>query len=538
MRIVPAMLLVGLLGGILIMRSGESAHSTFTTVGNKIGSCGVGGGRVQEHALRRIGNPADSGSVEEYDRRPDNPYHLAKSAPLSTFSIDVDTASYSNVRRMLLEGQLPPYDAVRVEEFVNYFTYDYPQPDAEHPIAINAEAAMCPWNTQHQLVRIGIQGKRIDAAKMPPRNLVFLIDTSGSMASPNRLPLLKQSLALLTKQLNRRDRVTIVEYAGRAGLVLAPTPGDQHAKILAALDRLHADGSTNGGEGIQMAYRYAQKAFIKGGANRVIIGTDGDFNVGVTGSELIRLIESKRDTGIYLTVLGFGMGNLKDATMEKLAQHGNGFYAYIDTISEAHHVFVEKIATLIPIAKDVKVQVEFNPAHVQAYRLIGYENRLLNHRDFNDDKKDAGDMGAGHSVTALYEIVPAGVEIDLPRVDALKYQEKPLMAAEAKTNEMMSVKVRYIPPVETRSQLLTAVVIKDRRPFEAASQDFRFAASVASFAMLLRDSPHRGETHYAKIHGWAKTAIGADEHGHRREFLRLVQIAQRHPLPTARLAAD
>jgi Ca-activated chloride channel homolog len=465
--------------------------------------------------------------TEEYERRNDNPFFLAANEPLSTFSIDVDTASYSNVRRMLNEGKLPPRDAVRVEEFVNYFAYNYPAPDGEHPIAINAESATCPWNPRHQLVRVGIQGKYIDAKRMPARNLVFLVDTSGSMAAPNRLPLLKKALALLTKQLNQRDRVTIIEYAGRAGLVLPTTAGDQHATILAALDKLFAEGSTNGGDGIQMAYDMAQQAFIKGGANRVILGTDGDFNVGLTGAELIRFIEQKRDTGVFLTVLGFGMGNYKDATLENLAKHGNGTHAYIDSMAEAHRVFVEQIANLVPIANDVKVQIEFNPTQVQAYRLIGYEDRLLNHQDFSDDTKDAGDMGAGHSVTAFYEIVPHGVELKMPKAIALKYQKKAQPTHEAKSNEMMSVNVRYIPPQEKTSKLLTAIVAQDRRPFDEATRDFRFAASVASFAMLLRDSPYRGETTFAQVQGWAKTATGADEQGHRREFLRLVQAAER-----------
>jgi Ca-activated chloride channel family protein len=479
-------------------------------------------------------NP-EQASGEEYERRHDSPFHLAVNEPLSTFGIDVDTASYTNVRRMLFENKLPPKDAVRVEAFVNYFTYNYPVGE-EHPIAINAESAVCPWNPQHTLVRVGIQGMHIDPAKMPPRNLVFLIDTSGSMAAPNRLPLLKKSLALLTKQLKKQDRVTIVEYAGRAGLVLPTTPGDQHATILAALDRLYADGSTNGGEGIQMAYDLAEKAFIKGGANRVILGTDGDFNVGLTGADLIRFIEKKRDTGVFLTVLGFGMGNYKDATLEKLANHGNGTHAYIDTSAEAYRVFVEQIGTLVPIAKDVKVQIEFNPTHVQAYRLIGYENRLLKAEDFEDDTKDTGDMGAGHSVTAFYEIVPPGVELSMPKAINLKYQQKLAPTLEAKSKEMISVKVRYTPPTEKTSKLVTAVVAQDRRPFDNATRDFRFAASAASFAMMLRESPYRGQTTYADIHRWAAGAKGPDEQGHRREFLRLVDTAERLANPNAAAA--
>ncbi|MBI3822404.1 MAG: von Willebrand factor type A domain-containing protein [Planctomycetes bacterium] len=485
----------------------------------------VGAARHEAHDAKRPHDKAAPG--EEYERRRDNPFHLVANDPLSTFSIDVDTASYTNVRRMLNENTLPPADAVRVEEFVNYFTYNYPAPEGEHPITLSAESAACPWNPQHQLVRIGIQGVHIDPARMPPRNLVFLVDTSGSMAAPNRLPLLKKALALLTKQLNKRDRVTIVEYAGRAGLVLPTTAGDQHATILAALDKLFAEGSTNGGDGIQMAYDLAQKSFIKGGANRVILGTDGDFNVGLTGAELIRFIEQKRDTGVFLTVLGFGMGNYKDATLEKLAQHGNGTHAYIDSMAEAQRVFVEQIANLVPIANDVKVQVEFNPAHVQAYRLIGYENRLLNHQDFNDDTKDAGDMGAGHTVTALYEIVPHGVQIQVPGTSSLKYQEKSKLTLDANSNELITVNVRYLPPTQKQSKLVTAAIDRQSRPFAEASRDFRFAAAVASFAMLLRESPHKGETSFAQVHQWAKTATGPDELGHRREFLRLVQTAER-----------
>jgi Ca-activated chloride channel family protein len=529
MRIIVVLFFVALLAGSAIMFCGQNANTTFTTVGQKIGSAhmggsGVGGAPGRDHWQAA---PSDRSNVEEYARRSDNSFHLAKSDPLSTFSIDVDTASYTNVRRILMQGRLPPQDAVRIEEFVNYFSYDYAAPQGEQPISVSTEVARCPWQPQHHLVRIGIQGKTIATQEMPPRNLVFLVDTSGSMAGWNRLPLLKKSLALLTKQLTRRDRVTIVEYAGRAGLVLPTTPGDQHVRILAALDKLHAAGSTNGGEGIQMAYRLAEQSFIKGGANRVILGTDGDFNVGVTGSELIRLVESKRDTGISLTVLGFGMGNLKDATMEQLAQHGNGFYAYIDTLAEAQRVFLEKIGTLIPIANDVKVQVEFNPAQVQAYRLIGYENRLLDHHDFNNDAKDAGDMGAGHTVTALYEIVPPGVPLKAPITDALKYQENSRPTPQSDNKELMTVKVRYLRPGEKQSRLLTATVTLEDRPFEAASKDFRFAAAVASFALLLRQSPHRGATSFAQVEQWTKAVVNGDDHPQRREFLHLVQTAQR-----------
>jgi Ca-activated chloride channel homolog len=506
------------IAGIALLPAACTKPKAFNPVGNKM---------ALDAAAPPMGRNEAREAGEEYEKRSDNPFHLADKEPLSTFSIDVDTASYTNVRRMLMEGMLPPRDAVRVEEFVNYFTYSYAAPEGEPPIAISAESAICPWNDKHQLVRVGIQGKYLDASQMPPRNLVFLVDTSGSMNAPNRLPLLRRALAVLSKQMKKQDRISIVAYAGSAGLVLPPTPGDQRETILGALDRMHAGGSTNGGDGLRLAYHVAEQTFIKGGANRVIIGTDGDFNVGVTGADLIRLIETRRDTGIFLTVLGFGMGNLKDATMEKLAQHGNGTYHYIDTFAEGHRVFVEQLASLVPIAKDVKVQIEFNPAHVQAYRLIGYENRLLNHQDFNDDGKDAGDMGAGHTVTALYEIVPHGVEVKLPKTDPLKYQKKLEPTLDAKSSEIMSVKVRYIPPADKTSKLLMTAVNAGRRPFEGASSDFRFAASVASFAMLLRDSPYRGEATYAQVHQWATAAKGPDEQAHRREFLRLVQTAER-----------
>lgn len=464
---------------------------------------------------------------ETYEHRTDNPFRSALSEPLSTFSIDVDTASYSNVRRFLGEGQLPPPDAVRIEEMLNYFTYQNAQPAGEHPVAISTEVAICPWNMQHQLVKISLQGKALDPQDTPPRNLVFLVDTSGSMNAPNRLPLLQQSLRLLAKQLTRRDRVAIVAYAGSAGLVLPPTRGDQYAAIDAALEQLHAGGSTNGGHGIALAYNVAQQAFIQGGANRVILGTDGDFNVGVTGADLVRLIEQKRATGIYLTILGFGMGNLKDATMESLAHKGNGQYAYIDSLDEARKQFVENVGGLVTIARDVKVQVEFNPAWVQAYRLVGYENRLLQNQDFNDDKKDAGDLGAGHAVTALYEIVPPGVPIDLPKIDALKYQKQTGLAAAADTLDLLTVKLRYLPPEEKQSRLLTQSLKNGKRTPAEASADFRFAASIAMFGMLLRNSPHKGEADYQSALELARSGARFDPNGHRAEFLRLVETASR-----------
>jgi Ca-activated chloride channel homolog len=465
-------------------------------------------------------------SVEEYNRREDHPFLLAQREPLSTFSINVDSASYSNVRRMLLEGRLPPKDAVRIEEFVNYFSYQLPQPEGNDPIAISAEVAACPWQPEHRLVRVGLQGKRLNEEELPPRNFVFLVDTSGSMNAPNRLPLLQQSLLLLARKLRAQDRVAIVAYAGSAGLVLPPTRGDDYDAIYTAIQRLQAGGSTNGGAGIQLAYQTAREAFIDGGLNRVILGTDGDFNVGVTGAELVRLVENQRDSGIYLTLLGFGMGNLKDGTMEQLSRHGNGQYAYIDTLAEARRLFVEQIAGLTTIAKDVKVQIEFNPRQVQGYRLLGYESRMLQHHDFNDDKKDAGEMGAGHSVIALYEVVPPGVKLDVPATDPLKYQQ-PSQPNTPSADELMTVKVRYIPPDQQTSRLLSHAVNANKRPFAEASSDFRFAAAVASVALLLRDAPHKGGTTYADVFAWAKDAVMPDAQGYREEFLRLVRAAER-----------
>jgi Ca-activated chloride channel family protein len=464
---------------------------------------------------------------EAYNHIVDNPFRAVAAAPLSTFSIDVDTASYTNVRRFLNNKQLPPPDAVRIEEFVNYFKYDYPQPSGEHPFAVHTEVSQCPWAPKHQLVRIALQGKRLGAEQTPPRNLVFLVDTSGSMHETNRLPLLKKGLRMLVDQLNRRDRVSIIVYAGEAGVDLPPTPGDQKEVILAAIDKLEAAGSTNGGAGINKAYEVAQQAFIKDGVNRVILGTDGDWNVGVTSeAALIRLIEEKRKTGVYLSVLGFGMGNYKDATVKKLAMHGNGQAAYIDSLAEAKKVFVDDIGTLVPIAKDVKVQVEFNPARVAAYRLIGYESRLLRDEDFNDDAKDAGDMGAGHCVTALYQVVPVGETVDVPGVDPLRYQAKPRPTDNADSDELLTVKIRYIPPAGSKSVLVSAPVLRSERTFAEATADHRFAASVAAFGMLLRDSKYRGGATYAQVRRDAEAAVGPDLRGYRAEFVRLVGVAE------------
>jgi Ca-activated chloride channel family protein len=468
-------------------------------------------------------------NTEAYTHIVDNDFLSADRCPLSTFSIDVDTASYSNVRRFLLtEGRMPPPDAVRIEELINYFPYAYPEPKGEHPVSLTLDLAECPWSPKHFLVRIGLMAQRIDPSQMPPRSFVFLVDTSGSMEAANRLPLLQQSLRLLVDQLNERDRVAIVAYAGSAGLVLPSTAGDQKETIHRAIDRLRAGGSTNGGEGIGLAYRIAADSFIPGGLNRVILGTDGDFNVGVTSEgDLVRLIEEKRRSGVYLTVLGFGMGNLKDATIEKLAHHGNGHYAYIDSEREARKVFVEQGAALVTVAKDVKLQVEFNPRRVGAYRLIGYENRLLQAHEFNDDKKDAGDMGAGHTVTALYELIPPGQPLPGAKVDPLKYQQPAKPTRTADSDEWLTVKLRYKDPDAETSKLLSQPLTGAPVKLERMPADFRFASAVASFGMLLRHSPYRGNATYGRIRSLAADGVGIDRRGHRLDFLEVVETAGR-----------
>ena len=426
-------------------------------------------------------------NTEEYDRILDNPFVAVRTDPLATFSIDVDTAAYANIRRFLNQFTLPPRDAVRIEEMVNYFTYDYAGPTDEHPVRIHAEVAPAPWSPEHRFVRLGIQGRRVPLEKRPPSNLVFLIDVSGSMEDANKLPLLKDGMKLLVEQLDENDRVAIVVYAGASGLILPSTPGDRKQKLLQALDRLAAGGSTNGGAGIELAYDTAAAHFTKGGTNRVILATDGDFNVGVTDEgALTRLIKEKAKTGVYLTILGFGTGNYNDAGLEALAHHGNGNYAYIDTIREARKVLVEQMrGTLITIARDVKVHVEFNPVEVNAYRLIGYENRVLEHQDFNDDSKDAGEMGSGHTVTVLFEMVPAGVDISLPGVDPLKYQTPTNLSDGASRGEMLTVKVRYKEPDGEVSRRMEVTVADQDVRLTEASTDYRFAAAVAGF----RDDP-------------------------------------------------
>jgi Ca-activated chloride channel family protein len=478
---------------------------------------------VKKEVLRREAEM----NAESYDRIRDNGFLAAALNPLSTFSIDVDTASYANVRRFLNAGQLPPADAVRIEELVNYFRFDYPQPEGDAPFSVTTSVAACPWKPEHRLVHVGLQARSIEDHALPPRNLVFLLDVSGSMQHPAKLPLVKSSMGLLVDQLRETDRVAIVVYAGAAGLVLPSTPGDRRGEIRAAIASLEAGGSTAGGAGIELAYRVAAESSIEGGVNRVILATDGDFNVGVSSpGALVRLIEEKRETGVFLSVLGFGMGNLKDSTMETLADSGNGNYAYVDSLAEARKVLVtEGGGTLVTVAKDVKVQVEFNQAAVAAYRLIGYENRVLAAEDFNDDAKDAGDIGAGHSVTALYEVVPAGVAFEGRAVDPLKYQAPGARTVAADGGELATVKLRYKAPDEDAS---TALAFAVRDDGAEATNDLRFAAAVAEFGMLLRDSEHKGKSSFAQVLELGRAAAaGQDPGGHRAEFVALVERAQR-----------
>ena len=469
---------------------------------------------------------------EGYDRIYENEFMAVGANPLSTFGIDVDRASYSNVRRFIRGGQLPPADAVRIEELINYFTYDLPNPEGPDPFLVRTEVGPAPWNPMHRLVRIGIQGQRMDTEDLPPSNLVFLVDVSGSMQPANKLPLLKSALRMLVNQLRPEDRVAIVVYAGAAGLVLEPTSGADKETILEALSRLEAGGSTAGGAGLRLAYDVARKHHMEGGNNRLILATDGDFNVGPSSdAEMIRLIEERRDQGTFLTVLGFGTGNLQDAKMEQIADHGNGNFAYIDSTHEAQKVLVQEFGgTLYTIAKDVKLQVEFNPARVQAYRLIGCENRMLAAEDFNDDRKDSGDLGAGHTVTALYEVIPTGVDTSTPirGLDELRYQRTDERVAPRESPEMLFVKLRYKDPNGSRSRLLSHAVREvDVDGDVVPSSDFTFAASVAAFGMILRDSKYRGAVDLAAVLRWARSSLGRDDEGYRGEFVRMVEEAQR-----------
>jgi len=488
-----------------------------------------------EYGINDMERPQSS-SGEGYAEIIENTGVSPKDHPLSTFSIDVDTASYANTRRFLQSRRLPPQDAVRIEELINYFQYDYPQPEGDTPFSVTVDAARCPWNSGHRLVRIGLQGQSIDRDARPVGNLVFLIDVSGSMQSSNKLPLVQQALGLLVDELTENDRVSIVTYAGRAGLVLAPTTGDQKQVIRDAIESLSAGGSTHGSAGINLAYEQAQEHFVDGGANRVILATDGDLNVGVTNTNNLKdLIAEKAKTGVFLTVLGFGEGNLQDEKMEALADHGNGIYGYIDGVREARKVFVEQLTgSTVTIAKDVKIQVEFNPTQVASYRLLGYENRALAARDFRDDKKDAGDIGAGHSVTALYEITLVGEsDADEPGVEPLKYQA-PVEEKETPTEnldpsvsrELLTVKLRWKKPDAVESSGFE-VPFSDRGPsFDEASVDFRFASAVAAYGMILRNSGQKGDATYEMVSRIAGESLGQDDGGYRAEFLDLVRKAQ------------
>jgi Ca-activated chloride channel family protein len=468
------------------------------------------------------GQPAET---ERYQHLDDNPVHLAAEQPVSTFSIDVDTGAYANVRRFLNAGQLPPQDAVRVEEMINYFDYDYAAPTSrETPFKVSTELSQAPWNDTALLLKVGIKGFEVAAKDRPPANLVFLIDVSGSMQSNDKLPLLKNAFRLLTDQLTARDRVSMVVYAGSSGVVLEPTPGDQKHKIRAAIDRLEAGGSTNGAEGIQRAYQLAHEAHMKDGINRVVLATDGDFNVGlVSFDQVVDLAERERASGVALTTLGFGTGNYNDQLLERLADAGNGNYAYVDTLSEARKVLVSELSsTLFTIAKDVKIQIEFNPAEVLEYRLIGYENRMLAREDFNNDKVDAGEIGAGHRITALYEIVTVGAK---GRIDPLRYGAASTPAS--KKGELAHLRLRYKQPNADESRLLeypiqkSSIVAKER-----TSPDFRFAASVAAFGQMLRGGKYTSDFDFDDVQALAKSALSTDDEGYRREFVSLVKLAQ------------
>ncbi len=466
-------------------------------------------------------------NTEAYNHQDENPFLQVASSPLSTFSIDVDTASYANVRRYLRENTPPPKDAVRIEELINYFSYNYPPPTGDAPFSVNIETGRCPWKPEHTLARIGLKGRELEKKQRPPSNLVFLIDVSGSMQPANKLPLLKRALTLLIGELDARDQVSVAVYAGASGRVLKPTPGQDKAAIREALEKLQAGGSTNGGAGIELAYNLAEKGFIKDGVNRVILATDGDFNVGVTDDgSLIRLIKQKAKSGVYLTVLGVGMGNLKDATLEQIADKGNGQFVYIDSLSEARKVLVEQMGgTLVTIAKDVKLQVEFNPKNVGSYRLIGYENRILAARDFNDDKKDAGEIGAGHTVTALYELTPPDTAATVD-VDPLKYQSTSETDAASTSNELFTVKLRYKPPTQDKSRLLTYVAPEGPSAQAAPSTDFSLAAAAAGFGMLLKNSPHKGTATFDSVRNLAENSRGEDRNGYRKELVNLIQKAK------------
>jgi Ca-activated chloride channel family protein len=469
-------------------------------------------------------------NTEAYSKIDENAFKKVKNDPLSTFSIDVDRASYSNVRRYLNQGALPPKDAVRIEEMLNYFPYAYSAPTNEQPYSVQTTYTECPWNKEHQLLHIALQGKEVNMQKAAPNNLIFLIDVSGSMNSPDKLDLLKAGLYLLVDQMREEDKVSIVVYAGYAGLLLPPTSGYEKNKIKGIIENLMAGGSTAGGQGIELAYKTAKDNFIQNGNNRVILATDGDFNVGISSEgDLIRLIEAKRDENIYLSVLGFGTGNIQDSKMKKLASHGNGNYNYIDNIMEAKKVLVDEMGgTLLTIAKDVKLQLEFNPKHVDSYRLIGYEHRVMDNEDFNNDKKDGGDMGSGHSVTAVYEIIPKSNKNKIEdTVDPLKYQTEHTDKNDPTlSQEIATIKLRHKVPGEMRSKAASIVVQNNPVPLDSCSEDVRFALAVIEFGMLLRDSEHKGTSNYANVIELAKKSLGDDKGAYRKEFIALAMKAQ------------
>jgi Ca-activated chloride channel homolog len=523
--------------GIERKMESESVYEPASSVSGRVAGVSVRG----KHSGKATASPV-SGNInfnnwssndyntESYAAVTENGFKSVKKDPLSTFSIDVDNASYTNIRRFINQGQLPPPDAVRIEEMVNYFKYSYPEPSGEHPFSVSAELAVCPWEKKHLLMQVGLKGKDINKASLPPSNIVFLIDVSGSMDDPNKLPLLKSGLGLLVRELRPIDHIAIVVYAGSAGLVLESTPGNRKEAILRAIDNLQAGGSTAGGAGLKLAYSEAGENYIEGGNNRIILATDGDFNVGESGNDAMeRLVEQKRKNGIFITVLGFGMGNIKDDKMEIIADKGNGNYSYIDNLQEARRVLVREFGgTLFTIAKDVKLQLEFNPARIKAYRLIGYENRLLAAEDFNNDRKDAGEMGAGHTVTALYELIPSGSDETVPSVDPLKYgsfHEKEKMRSDY-PDEDLTIKVRYKLPEGSSSTLLTQAVSGPVSTINNSSANLRFAAAVAEFGMILRNSEFTGQASLESAAALARSARGEDEEGYRSEFIRLVKTVQ------------
>lgn len=506
-------------GGLQSFEAGSAGGAgSYSIVGGQGFAAPGGLGTQSPHVL---------GNTEEYSALTRNIFHSPLDQPLSTFSIDVDTAFYAQLRNMLNFGRLPAANSVRIEELINYFNYDYPEPMAGQDFSVYTELGTNPWNAQRQLLHIGIQGRKLDLSKTAPSNLVFLIDVSGSMSEPNKLPLVKESMKLLAEQLRPRDRVAIAVYAGKAGLVLPSSDGGEKNEIIRALDKLQAGGSTAGGAGIRLAYKTAEENFIKGGNNRIILCTDGDFNVGVSSTaELTEMIENYRKKGIYLSILGYGMGNYKDNRMEELSNKGNGNYAYIDNMREAKKVLVDQLAgTLYTIAKDVKFQIEFNPAHVKAYRLVGYENRMLKAEDFKDDTKDAGELGAGHTVTAIYEIIPAGSKEKIADVDVLKYQENKL--SDSASNEMATVKIRYKKPDKDVSTPLNVTVNKEAKAWKSCSDIYNWANAVAGFGLLISDSEHKGDLSWNMVQNLARRSVGEDTEGWRNEFIQLISQAAR-----------